>query len=150
MGWLPLIWRVAPPGRARVPLVRSVNGVRRSTPSLNDQVSSSVVRAGTGTQPRARRRARIGSPSSSASRPIVAPRGDIEIVLSVMNFGKPQMERPASSVNAWFTGSWRMSVPIRSPTGRGQREHELVVGAEVAVQVLDHPTAARARPGIGP
>ena len=37
------------------------------------------------------------------------------IVLLVMNFGKPQMERPASSVNAWFTGSWRMSVPIRSP-----------------------------------
>ena len=31
--------------------------------------------------------------------------------MSARNFGKPQMLRPASSVNSWFTGSWWMNAP---------------------------------------
>ena len=31
--------------------------------------------------------------------------------MSARNFGKPQMPRPASSVNSWFTGNWWMNAP---------------------------------------
>ena len=69
----------------------------------------------------------MGWPSSSANRPTVAPLGETVIELWVMNFGNPQIERPASSVKAWFTGSWRMkrAHPLAQLRGRSASTNSL-------------------------
>src|SRR5215216_400447 len=112
IGWSPSDSN-APVGRPRTPAGCIDQAVRRSTPSACEYASTLEPRAGMVNPGRIASES-TNSPSWRSSQRAIGPARSSS--MSARNFGKPQMPRPASSVNSWFTGSWWMNAPRKPRT----------------------------------